>query len=454
MVLENKQIRAPEGIMSPVYYQIRGLKLNVQLWQKSIAITLCQYSPFQSWLARDSSLELKLQRVFTHLLAVQLSTHRVALLDTVAKEWEDLISTDESPEFAVLTMPSIWPALLQTRFFKGAQGLLETIEFGNQVQAHHEYQPFYGVLPTTQMPNSIGLTLTPENVASNPEEVLNYEKLYYITADGILIDIVHITDKPRIALQWLMQLKYYELFNAKQANSLSTATINTNYLGGNPNQVEFQVSLATPLCEQTVLTMMSAFTIATEGVMQYEIVAQAKKVPLLADAFKIKSGFSPEDAFTNTLAAHFAYQIFTEPNGKYESLIEQTLNKWLSFDSNLLKPKLLNQLSEKFIYLPEFNELYKEVLERLIAVSPCQPLPEPIVLPTMGFYPFNPVKALKNDLNPQFQFDPPVTTKGVVLTKFPNWAESLPKSGAGLRDRLLKSGAGLRDRLLRFFTGS
>jgi hypothetical protein len=250
--------------------------------------------------------------------------------------------------------------------------------------------------------------------------------------------MIHLIDKPRIALQWLMQLTYHQQFNKKHTHTSSQATVNTNYVGGSPNQVEFQVSLEEPISEQLILRMMTLFTSATEGVLQTEIVARTRNIGLAADALSKNSGFSPEDAYTNTLATHFAYQIFTEPNNKYTNLINQTITDWLSMSEEVLSPTELNKLGEKFIYLPVFDDLYKEILQRLLAASPCQPLHEPKVIHAMGFYPFNPVKAVENDLDPHFSFDPPATTKGVILTKYPNWAESLPKSGGRLRDRLFK----------------
>ncbi len=372
------------------------------------------------------------------ILAVGYESNRVAILDKKTKEWEDLVTAESVDSLAVISISNIWPQLVTTRYFNSAQGMLEIIEYGNQALAHHEHKPYYGVLASTKMPNSSELQLDSTNVVQSPEEAFAFTKPYYITEDGVLIDMIHITDKPRIVLQWLMQLQYYKKFKEKYGYAEKTVKLNTNYLGGDNNQIEFAIdteNIEQDIKRETLLLLMSVFTSVTEGVLQYEVVAQARKWRLPVDIISKNSGYSPEDAFTNSLAAEFAYRIFNNPDSKYAGIINKTLSEWIN-SSTILSSEELNVLAEKFIYLPEFSELRTDILKILTKQFSCRALTEPITVHPLGLYPFNPVKIDARVQDPLQHFTVPQTTAGIRLLNYPNWAESLPQGAGRLSNRL------------------
>jgi len=184
--------------------------------------------------------------------------------------------------------------------------------------------------------------------------------------------------------------------------------------------------------------MMALFTNVSEGVLQYDIVARARSWWLPVETISKNSGYSPEDPYTNTLATHFAYQLFSAQQSQYSALFNEAIDSWVAQSPQPLEPAQLNSLSEKFIYQPTFNKLYLEIFRMLLEFSPCQVLSEPKTVNPLGIYPFNPVKINNYDQDPLITFSLPESTRGITLTKYPNWAESLPASIGRIKSRILR----------------
>lgn len=209
-------------------------------------------------------------------------------------EWVRIVTaTGENTPSSHAVGTASWEALASAR---PAKLLIEDVTTGTETLRALGYKPFGAILASTHMPAEKEVFFAPGDCAQTPQEIIDRTKPYFITSDGVVVDLHHLEAKAGETLSLFVQLL------SQQVSGEAHPTATVQYSAGNEATYIFAVeptSLAPDTIVDTTFSVMNAVSILMEGVSQRYAV---EKMPLLA-TMSASSGMSHEDMFTNTLGS-------------------------------------------------------------------------------------------------------------------------------------------------------
>jgi len=207
-------------------------------------------------------------------------------------EWVRIVTTSSESGLSSHAMSTAsWEDLVSA---KPDKLLIEDVTSGTETLRDLGYKPFGAILASTRMPQEKEFTFVPEDFAQTPQEVIDYAKPYFITNEGIVVDVQHLEAKADETLELFTQLL------SQQASREAHPTATVRYSVGDNAQFTFELtpaSLAPDTIIDTTFSVMNATSTLMEGVSQRYA---TEKMPFLATMSE-SSGMSHEDLFTNTL---------------------------------------------------------------------------------------------------------------------------------------------------------
>jgi hypothetical protein len=218
-------------------------------------------------------------------------------------EWARIVVTsDKDIRSSHAVSSASWEDLEST---KPDRLLIEDVTEGTKTLRRLGYRPFGAILASTQMPEMSEIYFGPKDCARTLEEIIDRTKPFFVTGEGIVLDLHHLEAKAGETLGLYAQLLSQQISGEAQP----TATV--RYTKSSEAMYSFAVepaSLVDDTIIDTALALMNAASTFMEGVSQSHTV---ETIPF-AGALSANSGMSHEDLFTNTLGISSALTLIKE----------------------------------------------------------------------------------------------------------------------------------------------
>lgn len=263
-------------------------------------------------------------------------------------EWVRIVTnSDENVRSSHAMSTASWEDL---ELAKPNSLLIEDVTEGTETLRRLGYRPFGAILASTQMPGMGEIYFGPKDCAQTLGEIIDRTKPFFVTGEGVILDLHHLEAKAGETLGLYAQLLSQQISGEAQP----TATV--RYTESSDATYTFAVepaSLADDTIVDTTFAVVNAASTFMEGVSQSHV---AETIPFVG-ALSANSGMSHEDLFTNTLGISSALAVIKE-QGLTEKLTQniQAIRRHYPTMppeeiSNIvveeLKPYLVSQVLEK-----------------------------------------------------------------------------------------------------------
>lgn len=301
--------------------------------------------------------------------------------DGTKGEWVRVVTNNENGETSAVTSTTPWEKLEAK---KPASLLIKEVTAGTETLRELGYKPFNAILASTRMPDEKESYFAPEDCAQTPEEVAERTKPFFLSKEGVIIDLHHLEAKAHETLGLYIQLL------AQQVNGEAHPTATVRYSGNSEAPYTFAVeasSLAPDTIADTTFSVMNAVTTLMEGVSQRYLLEKAPALSSLSSS----SGMSHEDMYTNTLGVSGMLARINE-HGLADKLRYSVQNLHAQYPD--MTPEDMVKVIIEELPIP----LVPEVIERTAETHGVQSFDTPIIetLPR-GLYPLIPVKVNPED---------------------------------------------------------
>lgn len=301
-------------------------------------------------------------------------------------EWVRIVATsDKDVRSSHAMSTAAWEDL---ESMKSDNSLIKDVVKGATELRGLGYKPFGAILASTQMPEMSEIYFGPKDCAQTLEEIIDRTKPFFVTGEGIVLDLHHLEAKAGETLGLYAQLL------SQQISGEAHPTATVRYTEGSEATYTFAVepaSLTDDTIEHTTFAMMIWASTFMEGVSQRHAI---ENFPLL-ESMSSNSGMSHEDLFTNTLGISSMLALIKEP-GRTEK-ISQSIQAIRRHYPSMPPEEISNIVVEELR-----PYLVSQVLEQTAQTYGIRAFNEPITgtLPR-GIYPLVPVLVdLENTVAP------------------------------------------------------
>lgn len=206
-------------------------------------------------------------------------------------EWVRMITSGEDE---ALSAPVSLPSGVAQEVVETDHMLIEEVAKGTATLRRLGHQPFGEILPNTRMPDMQSINLGPEDCAQNLVEALSLIKPYFVSHDGVVIDLRHLQAKAGETFDAYAQLLHEQIVGRYRPE------VSVRYSRASGSRYEFrtdEASVAPRTIDDTTFTVMNAASTLMEGVSQRYV---SENIPG-SERLSSRSGMSHEDMYTNTL---------------------------------------------------------------------------------------------------------------------------------------------------------